>query len=466
VPGGIFPAARREVASVGSHPELPDGAELRITDRESAGLNAFLTQLHAAVERRLNCRYIQSICWLLLGFFLIVQTFSFVSNEKGRTAFGPYLGADFVVFYVAGSIFDAYSPERIYDVNLHTHLYRGLFPGVPPEAQLPYANAPFFVLPFAVLAQLPYQWAYLLWILISIGLYFGGLRLLWGSYPSIPRNAWLTVVLLAFSFTPFLIEGLSGGQVSVFGFFWLALALSLERRGHLLLSGAALSVCAYKPTLLVLILPMLVITRRWGLLRGFVIGSLGLALLSLFAVGWQGCRSYVDMLLLFLTTTTGAASGLRTWKYVDINSFSRLLAGELTYGRWAVVLVTAGVTLPLLVKGWWKANCERENVRSLIWAMTIVWTLVLNVYLGIYDTVLVVLSALIATDLLCHRGPDTHALLTPAYRYLLLALYLIPWVTQPVARLTGVQLDTLVLAAFGFYLICLLRRVVEAEATA
>jgi NAD/NADP transhydrogenase beta subunit len=273
-------------------------------------------------------------------------------------------------------------------------------------------------------------------------------------------------MLLVFSFTPFLVEGLSGGQVSVFGFFWLALALSLERRRHLLLSGAALSVCAYKPTLLVLILPMLVITRRWGLLRGFAIGSLGLAVLSLLAVGWQGCRNYVEMLLLFLTTTTGTASGLRTWKYVDINSFSQLLAGEHVFVRWAMVLVTAGGTLPLLVRGWWKADGARENVRSAIWAMTIVWTLVLNVYLGIYDTVLVVLSALIATDLLCHGGPDTHPLLTPAYRYLLLTLYLVPWVTQPVARLTGVQLDTLVLAAFGFYLISLLRRVMETEATA
>jgi hypothetical protein len=128
-------------------------------------LNAFLTQCHASVERRLTRRYIQSVCCLLLGFFLIVQTFSFLTNDKGRTAFGPYLGADFAVFYVAGSIFDAYPPERIYDINLHTQLYRGLFPGVPPDAQLPYANAPFFVLPFAVLAHLPYQWAYLIWMI-------------------------------------------------------------------------------------------------------------------------------------------------------------------------------------------------------------------------------------------------------------------------------------------------------------
>jgi hypothetical protein len=33
----------------------------------------------------------------------------------------------------------------------------------------------------------------------------------------------------------------------------------------------------------------------------------------------------------------------------------------------------------------------------------------------------------------------------------MLLLYLTPWVTQPIAQLTGVQLYTLVLAMFGGY---------------
>jgi len=400
----------------------------------------------------LTVRYIRSVCCILLGIYLIVQTIAFITNDRGRTVFGPCLGADFAVFYVAGSIFDSYPPERIYDITLHTRLYRGLFPGVPPETQLPYANAPFFVLPFAMLAQLPYQWAYLVWIAASIGLFFGGLKLLLGTFDALPRDAWLTVVLLAFSFTPFLIEGLSGGQVSVFGFFVLALALRLERRGLLLPSGAALACCAYKPTLLLLILPMLVFTRRRRVLGGFAVGIAGLAVLSLLAVGWQGCRNYLDTLLLFLDTSTAAVSGLRTWKYVDINSFSRLLAGGETWLRWGLVILSAGVMVPLIFRVWTKADCERETDRSLVWTLTIAWTPVLNVYLGIYDTILIVPSVLIAADILYRKTADGQAPLTMAFRCQLVLLYLIPWVTQPVARLTGVQLYTLVLAAFGFYL--------------
>lgn len=395
--------------------------------------------------------YIRSVCCMILAAFLIFQTISFATTDRGPTVFGPYLGADFAVFYVAGSIFNSYHPEKIYDVELHTQLYRGLFPRVPPEGKLPYANAPFFVFPFALLARLPYQWAYLLWMLISCGLYLGGLKVLRGTFDALPADDWRTALFLALSFAPFLFEGVAGGQVSVFGFFWLALTLSLERRGRNLAAGAALAFLAYKPTLLVLILPMLIITRRRSLLCGFSIGMAGLAFLSLLAVGWQGCHNYLKMLLLFLHTSTGAESVLRTWKYVDINSFSRLLAGEQIWGRWAIVLLAAGAMLPLLFRVWNKSDWERENKQALIWAITIAWTLVLNVYLAIYDTILIVISVLIAIDFLDRKGLQNAS----GFRYLLVLLYLIPWVSQPVARWTGIQLYTLALVVFGFYLISL-----------
>jgi len=415
-------------------------------------LNSFRLKLLDAVNQRLKGPYLRSVCCMILAAFLISQTISFATTDRGPTVFGPYLGADFAVFYVAGSIFNSYQPENIYDVDLHTRLYQGLFPRVPPEGKLPYANAPFFVLPFALLAQLPYRWAYLLWMVISCGLYFGGLKVLRGTFDALPADDWRTALFLALSFAPFLFEGVAGGQVSVFGFFWLALTLSLERRGRSFAAGGALAFLAYKPTLLVLILPMLIIRRRRNLLCGFSIGMTGLALLSLFAVGWQGCHNYLKMLLLFLHTSTGAESALRSWKYVDINSFSRLLAGGGIWGRWAIVLMAAAAMLPLLFRVWTRAGRERENKQSLVWAITIAWTLVLNVYLAIYDTILIVTSVLIATDHLARKGVQ-HA---SGFRYLLALLYLIPLVTQPLARWSGIQLYTPALTAFGFYLVTLL----------
>lgn len=216
------------------------------------------------IERRLNRPYIQFICVLVLTVYVAVFAIAFATSAQGRTVFGPSLGADFAAFYVAGKIFNTHSPDRIYDSQLHHQLYQEQFPNAEPDTRLPYVNAPFFILPFTVLARLPYSWAYLCWLVLSLALYLAGYSLIWKTLDGMPRDAWLTALLLALSFMPFLVECLAGGQTSAVGFFSLALAIQQERRGHHVLSGLALSLCAYKPTLLLLVVPMLIITRRYS----------------------------------------------------------------------------------------------------------------------------------------------------------------------------------------------------------
>ncbi|HET6890971.1 MAG TPA: glycosyltransferase family 87 protein, partial [Pyrinomonadaceae bacterium] len=288
------------------------------------------------IERRLNRPYIQFICTLILAIYFAVLTISFITNVRGRTIFGPYLGADFGAFYIAGRIFNTQSPDRIYDPRLHDRLYQEQFPDAPAENGLPYVNAPFFILPFTVLARLPYAWAYMFWLALSLALYVAAFVLLWRTLEGIPRNAWLVALLLSLSFMPFLVECLAGGQTSAIGFFCLAVAIVSERRGHYILSGLALSLCAYKPTLLVLILPMLVITRRYLTVVGFVAGCGVLAIISILSVGWQGCLGYINNLLYFANASTGTVSTLRSWKYVDINSFFRSFLENVPSLRWTL----------------------------------------------------------------------------------------------------------------------------------
>lgn len=414
-------------------------------------MNRLLIRVGSTVERRLNRPYIQFICFLVLTMYLVVLTVSFATNVRGRTMFGPYLGADFGAFYIAGKIFNTHPPDRIYDAELHDRLYHEQFPDAPPDSRLPYVNAPFLILPFTVLARLPYSWAYFLWLMLSVFLYIAGFFLVWRNLDGIPRDAWLMALLLTLSFMPFLVECLAGGQTSAVGFFCLALAIVAERRGHHILSGIALSLCTYKPTLLVLILPMLVITRRYITALGFVAGCGLLTLISLLIVGWQGCVGYINALLYFTETSTSAASGLRSWKYVDINSFFRLLVGDYPYLRWTLTAAVFVILLPLLFRLWWKADRKLPSDQRLVWATTLTWTLVLNLYLGIYDTTLAVLSVLLMTDVFYRQGDGDRLPLSPGYKLILLLLYLVPWITQPIARLSGVQLYTLVLALLGSY---------------
>lgn len=410
-----------------------------------------LLRLWDPVNRRLNPSDIRSICLLVLLIYSFVLGVSFATQESGRTVFGPQLGADFGAFYVAGKIFNTVSPDRIYDRDLQRRLYQEHFPFAPPDEELPYVNAPFFILLFPLLARLEYSWAYLIWFLLSLGFYISGFTLLWRTLDAMPEDAYFVALLPALSFMPFLVECLAGGQTSAFGFFCFALAISCERRGRWIMSGAVLAMCLYKPTLLLLTLPMLAVTRRFLTIAGFAIGGAFLAAASWFIVGWRGCLEYVRTLLFFADNSTSAASGLKSWKYVDVNSFFRLLMSDHVHLRWIFVALAFLLVLPLLFRFWNKFSRKNDDGQSLAWAVALTWTLVLNVYLGIYDATLIVLSVLLTTHAFYRSAGKFHFDLPAVYKLIVLLLYLVPWIAQPIARLTGVQLYTAVLALFGGY---------------
>jgi len=286
--------------------------------------------------------------------------------------------------------------------------------------------------------------------LISIVLYFLGFLLVWRTLEAMPGADFSTALLLALSFFPFAVECLAGGQTSAFGFFVLALALTSDKRRRLL-SGAALALCSYKPTLLFLTIPMLIVSRRYLTFLGFVIGNAALSVVSILAVGWQGCVAYLNTLLFYTNSSVNVESGLRTWKYVDITSFFRLLLGNHAQLRLILTGAVFLLVLPFIAQLWWKAERKAQDERDRVWAATLTWTLVLNLYLGIYDTTLVVLSVLLFTNFLYVRSVPTRPALSPQYKVLLLWLYVVPWLTQPVARLTHIQLYTLVLVFLGAY---------------
>lgn len=414
-------------------------------------MNALLVWGRSFIDQRLSRQYVRSICLIILAIFFLALSVSFATQSRGRTIFGPFFGADFATFYVTGLIIDQNGPEKVYDRALQNQFYRDLFPDWPRDIELAFANTPFFVVPLPLLSRLSYSSAYLLWLLISLGLYVVALKIVWRTLHAMPQDAWLTALLLALSFMPFLAECLAGGQTSAFAVFLIALAISFDKRGRWFLSGLALSLCSYKPTLLLLILPMLVITRRLSILRGFVTGCLGLTIVSLLAVGWEGCLGYIDALLFITDASISNISGLRTWKYVDVNSFFRLLSDGHYYIKWMMILLTAVVVAPLLFRSWLKVGHEKRGDKDLVWALTITWTLVLNVHVGIYDTALIVLSVLLTANILYQRANEGRPALPPAFKYLLLLLYIVPWFTQPLARLTSVQLYTVVLLVFGVY---------------
>jgi len=443
-------------------------------------LSARISRVWSGIERWLDRDRIRFICWGLLGVTIVLMVLSFVTSDTHhQTRFGS-LGGDFAGFYYAGKILNGPTPEKLYDPATQDEAYYEIFPTLRPIDEdhpgknLPYVHPPIVAFVFRSLAQLPYPTAYAVWLGISACLYGAGLAVIWRLLPSIPAGARAVAFLLALTFEPFLMECWLGGQLSAFAFLCMAVAFYWEGAGRPVLSGLALGLCLYKPTLVLLLPPMLVVARRWWNLIGVGLTGLALALVSLLTVGPQLCFSYIDALRGFSGTATGTGMERKDWKFIDLNFFFRNLFGEPTAVGKSLVLIIAAVTLIFLIISWWRlggmlsrpsrvfafdsqAITGRESMAPngrLVWASTVTWTMVINVYMGIYDMILVVLTILLTAEIF-YRGDKHLETFFPTFKILVFLLVVLSWLTQPFARLTGFQIITpvlFVLAAFQLWL--------------
>jgi len=390
---------------------------------------------------------------LVLALLLLGASFA-TAPGGGRTLFHSALGADFTGFYTAGYILNHREPALLYDSRFQDETHHQLHPHLSENETLPYVHPPFVAWMFRPLALLPYSWAFAIWLLLSLSLYLLGLTLTLRDLPSLSGADRLTALLLSLSFEPFVMECWVGGQLSAIGFCCLAAAVALDRQGRPLFSGLVLGLCLFKPTLLLVVLPVLLASRRFWILAGIVLTGLALAGLTLTVVGWDGTWAFVDKLTGFTRSATqNSGLELPLPKFIDLNAFTRMLLGASLAQR----LLFAALALPLLggllLRAWRTDTCDRRQL-TLLWATTLLATPVVNLYVGVYDSVLAVLGALLLVDGLGCTGTTV----PPRLRYGLLALYVVPWFTQPLARAVHVQVFTVVLVALACYSLLQMRR--------
>ncbi len=79
--------------------------------------------------------------------------------------------------------------------------------------------------------------------------------------------------------------------------------------------------------------------------------------------------------------------------------------------------------------------------------MAVTATLVLNLYVGIYDSVLIVPALWLTAEEVYRRTGE----LASTFQWLLLVVFISPWISQFLAGSIGLQIDTLALLAVGGY---------------
>ena len=317
------------------------------------------------------------------------------------------------------------------------------------DEHLPFAYPPFLAPLFRPSARLPFDLSFATWLGVGLAAYAGSVAWMLQGAENLSRTDRATAWLLALSFEPFAMECWLGGQVSSLGCLAIAAGLACRAGGRPFLGGLALAGLAYKPTLVLLIAPMIVVGRQWRMVGGFLVGLGALGLASMAVAGREGCLDFAGLMAGYGRHGGSVGAGFKTFKYVDLRAFLRLLG----VGGPAVSPMAMALGLPLaigLVVAWWRSRGDRGPKGDLAWSAASCATPVLNIYGPIYDVSIVVPGLILAANALRSReeGPGWPL----AFRWLLAGLYLSALFSPAMAQGMGVQPLTPALAAMVIYL--------------
>ncbi len=400
-------------------------------------------------------------CWgLFVGFLIAPLIFTLWLNHKAGSFLKSFQPVDFTYLYGIGRIVDEFSFARLYDYTLQLKIFNQIYPLSGEHTYGPSPYPPFVALFFSPFARLPFMSAYLIWVCISLVLYLAGIAV--SVKGLFPKEGFKTSLIFCYAlgFYPFCPSTIVNGQLSVIAVFSLGLAVYQERVSRPFACGLALSLLAYKPTLLILILPMLLITRRFRALLGFLSGSGLLVLITSTFAGTGIWPIYLRFLSYFRQVSVfQGQSRLQLNKYVDFTSFSYAVPGGRSRAGLMILIGISCVIVTALAVLLWKSATAGKAAQPLAWAATITWTLLVNLYVPIYDSTLVIIALILTLavlrDLEWHREAEWII-------FLAVLIFAVSWNTVALAKSFEIQLITITLVILGiaqsYWLYQLIRR--------
>jgi hypothetical protein len=277
---------------------------------------------------------------------------------------------------------------------------------------------------------LTYWQAYYTWVVLSLSLYAVIVWRFARATPSLAAWPWQVAAVAAAS--PALWFVALHGQVSVLALAALAMCWCGLRRQVPWLAGFALGALAFKPSLYVPAIALLLAAREWKVATGAIAGTLGLLVASLPWVGEESIRQYIVYTLGVLSAPDQVATNpplmhsLRTfWSGLLPPSLASVL-----YGVTALTAVAYGA------RGWRRTTTALERIGL----MSLVVVLAAP-HLFAYDLVILTPMVLASANWLLASG------VIGWLRRLSFLGFLAPIWGVP-ATLLGVQVSTLALAGW------------------
>lgn len=199
---------------------------------------------------------------------------------------------DFTIFYSSGRMLSQGLGRQLYDETTQYRVQQEFAAGVSiRQGPLPYNHPPFEALAFIPFAAMPYPTAYCVWNLLNLIFIVTVLFLLRTCLPqlrSVSAAMWLFVWV---AFFPVFFALLQGQDVLLLVLLF-SMAYVLLRRNRDLAAGCCLGFGLFRFHLVLPLILLLLWQKRSKAIIGFLGTALGLALISIAIVGWQGALAY------------------------------------------------------------------------------------------------------------------------------------------------------------------------------
>jgi len=331
---------------------------------------------------------------------------------------GRSLAPDFVSFWTAGKLTLEGAPGSAWDPVMHAAAEVANFPPAAGYNRAYYAffYPPPFLLICLPLALLPYGIAAAVWLATTGAAYVVTIRAL------LPRR-W-PALLVAVAFPAVLVNTTFGQNGALSATLLGAAALQLERRPQL--AGACLGVLCCKPHLALLVVPALVVARRWRVLAWAMGVAAILCLVSLAVLHEAAWRGFMTNLAVAQEALQAGSVGFA--KMVSPFAAARLLGAGLT-GAWITQAASSGTALLILLS---VVRCRPGAPAE--GAVLAAAACLATPFLLDYDLMLLAVPlAWVAAE--AERGGYL-----PWEKLVLAAVFLLPLVVRPIATVTGIPI--------------------------
>lgn len=306
---------------------------------------------------------------------------------------------DFTAMYAAGRCVVSGLGSRIYDQQVEARIQQQFASQVKNrQGPLPFTHPPFEAALFAPLGLVSYETAYWIWDAFNLLALLAFLYLLRPHLSALRNWSAIAPALASLAFFPVYVCLLQG-QDSLLLLLLLGLAFAAMKRGGEFLAGVWLGLALFRFQLILPLVAVLLLRRKWKVLRGFAVVAAALAGVSAAVVGWQQTWNYPRTVLHL--SRAQAAGAMNPTNMPNLRGIVSALAGE---GNAAHLLI--GV-ISLALVGWaaweWRSG-SAEGDLDLSFSLAAVVAVMVSYHLMAHDLSLLLLPLLLAADWLLRSG--------------------------------------------------------------